>query len=100
MLHDVLAVVLFEAAGRLLGMCSNTSVAVRQRHAAEGTDARARVKNIISRSIYYFGNIPPRCKHFHCGGNILIAVEIVFHLIHNFPLDSLQRNFRDFIVFT
>ena len=42
MLHDVLAVVLFEAAGRLLGMCSNTSVAVRQRHAAEGTDARAR----------------------------------------------------------
>ena len=51
---------------------------------------------IISTAVEMF---PPRCKHFHRGGNILTAVEIVFHLIHNFPLDSLQRNFRDFIVF-
>ena len=58
-LHDVLAVVLFEAAGRLLGMRSNTSVAVRQRHAAEGTHARARVNNIISRSSNNFVECDP-----------------------------------------
>ena len=39
-------------------------------------------------------------NYFHRGENVSTAVEIVFHLIHNFPLDSLQRNFRDFIVFT
>ena len=42
---------------------------------------------------------PPRWKHYHRGGNILTAVEILFHLIHNFPLDSLQGKL-DFIVFT
>ena len=45
------------------------------------------------------GNILPRWKYYHRGGNISPAVEILFHLIHNFSLDSLQRNL-DFIVFT
>ncbi len=53
-IQDVLPVVsLFEEAGRLLGMSSNTSVAVRQRHAVEGKDARA---SIISSVEVYISN--------------------------------------------
>ena len=43
--------------------------------------------------------LSPRWKYYHRGGNISTAVEILFHLIHNFSLDSLQHNL-DFIVFT
>ena len=55
-IQDVLPVVsLFEEAGRLLGMSSNTSVAVRQRHAVEGTDAR-RASIISSLEVYNISN--------------------------------------------
>ena len=42
-------------------------------------------------------DLPPRWKYSHRGGNISNAVEIVFHLIHNFHLIHCNANL-DFIV--
>ena len=42
----------------------------------------------------------PRWEYYHRGGNISTAVEIVFHLIHNFPLDSRRQFHLDFILFS
>ena len=34
--------------------------------------------------------LSPRWKYYHRDGNIITAVEILFHFIHNFSLDSLR----------